>query len=98
MNPDANGWYRVHANDGTGLDYSTTVYDPERHDLVEAPAADEFGRPYPASATAQPVAEPVVDVEPEPVAEIPDPAELVAPGKRKSADKTSVNEAEEATK
>ena len=76
MNPDANGWYRVHANDGSGLDYSTTVFDPERHDLVSAPASDEHGRPYPAAA-------PVVVEKPE---------------KTKTADKASVNKAEEATK
>lgn len=76
MNPDANGWYRVHANDGSGLDYSTTVYDPERHDLVAAPASDEHGRPYLAAA-------PVVAEKPE---------------KTKTADKASVNKAEEATK
>jgi len=50
MNPDANGWYRVHANDGSGLDYSTTIFDEERHDLVSEPASDEHGRPYPPAA------------------------------------------------
>lgn len=50
MNPDANGWYRVHANDGSGLDFSTTVYVPEIHVLVDEPAADVHGNPYPPSA------------------------------------------------
>ena len=87
MNPDANGWYRVHANDGSGLDYSTTVYDPERHDLVAAPASDEHGRPYPQAAL---VAE-----------EIPEATPKVARArarKPKTADKASVNKPEEATK
>ena len=76
MNPDANGWYRVHANDGSGLDYSTTVYVAERHDLVPEPASDEHGRPYPPAAAV--------------VAEKPE--------KTKTADKSSVNNHEEATK
>jgi hypothetical protein len=89
MNPDANGWYRVHANDGSGLDYSTTIFDPERHDLVSEPASDEHGRPYPPTA-------PVVEETPE-VVEIPEVAPKVA-GKSKTEDKTSDNKAEEATK
>lgn len=52
---DANGWYRVHANDGSGLDYSTTVYDPERHVLVADAASDEHGRPYSPSVAIVPV-------------------------------------------
>jgi hypothetical protein len=47
---DLHGWYRVHAIDGSGLDYSTTVYDPERHVIVADAASDEHGRPYPAAA------------------------------------------------
>jgi hypothetical protein len=85
MNPDANGWYRVHANDGSGLDYSTTLYDPERHDLVDAPASDEHGRPHPAAAAV--VAE-----------ELPEPEKAPEPEKPKTADKASVNKPEEATK
>ena len=90
MNPDAHGWYRVHAVDGSGLDYSTTVFDPEIHDLVDEPASDAHGRPFPATAPVA-VEEESVD---EPVVGIPAPADIV-PGKTK-ADKA--DKAEEANK
>lgn len=97
MKPDAHGWYRVHAVDGSGLDYSTTVFDPEIHDLVDAPASDAHGRPYPATAAevvAEPAEEPAVDPVVEPVVGIPAPADVV-PGKTKAE---KADKAEEANK
>ena len=52
--PDLHGWYRVHAIDGSGLDYSTTVYDPERHVIVIGDTSDTFGNPFPPSAAEKP--------------------------------------------
>lgn len=97
MNPDAHGWYRVHAVDGSGLDYSTNSYDPEIHDLVDAPASDAHGRPYAATAAEvveEPAEESAADPVGEPVVGIPAPADIV-PGKTK-ADKA--DKAEEANK
>ena len=91
MKPDAHGWYRVHAVDGSGLDYSTTVFDPEIHVLVDEPASDAHGRPYPATPTKV-VEEPAP--EEGPAVGIPDPADVV-PGKTKAAEK-GANKAEEA--
>ena len=56
--PNTNGWYRVHAIDGSGLDYSTTIFDPERHVLVADAASDELGRPYSPSVAIVPVEKP----------------------------------------
>ena len=47
--PDTHGWYRVHAIDGSGLDYSTTIFDPEMHVVVDGDASYAFDRPLPAS-------------------------------------------------
>jgi len=82
---DLHGWYRVHAIDGSGLDYSTTVYDPERHVLVVDDASDAFGNPNPPSAAA-PVEKPGSA----------SPARRSA-ARPKTANKTSVNKPEEAT-
>lgn len=70
MNPDAHGWYRVHAVDGSGLDYSTNSYDPEIHVLVDAPASDAHGRPNAAT-----VAEAVEEPTPESSSVIPGPSD-----------------------
>lgn len=99
MNPDAHGWYRVHAVDGSGLDYSTNSYDPEIHVLVDAPASDAHGRPNAATPAevveeSEPAEEPAVDPVVEPIVGIPDPADAV-PGKTKAAEK-GATKAEEA--
>jgi hypothetical protein len=54
VKPDGNGWYRVHAKDGSGLDYSTTLFDPEIHVIVGGDASDAHGNPYPAGDAPQP--------------------------------------------
>ena len=66
MKPDAYGWDRVHAVDGSGLDYSTTVFDPEIHVIATGPASDAHGRAFPATA-------PEVVEEPTPLSLIPGP-------------------------
>lgn len=52
VKPDANGWYRVHAKDGSGLDYSTKFYDPEIHEIVAGAASDAHDNPMPPTAGA----------------------------------------------
>jgi len=47
---DEFGFYRVHAIDGSGLDFTVRTFDPEIHVLVDEPATDYRGNPLPASA------------------------------------------------
>lgn len=41
-------WKRVRSKRGPGHEYSVQVVDPNRHDVVDKPAADSQGRPLPA--------------------------------------------------
>jgi len=85
--PNTNGWYRVHAIDGSGLDYSTTIFDPERHVIVDGDASDAYGRPLPVGVSVG------VSVG------VPEPKPKPRPRpKPKTTDKTSANKPEEATK
>lgn len=53
---DEYGFYRVHAIDGSGQDYSTRDYDPEIHVIADGPATDYRGRPLAAGMPVSSIA------------------------------------------
>ncbi len=56
--PDEYGYFRVHAIDGSGLDFSTRTFDPEIHKLADGPASDYRGNPLPAAPAPEPDTKP----------------------------------------